>query len=78
MFRSGTGGTQEVEETTVFSHIGREVKSKSQFFYQVLIDSRDCPFIRAQSEAVTFLGNQENSRSMFFYFILFLTSSSGS
>lgn len=52
-----------MDEPTVFSHIGREVKSKSQNYYQVLIDSRDCPYIRAQTEAVTFLGNQENSRS---------------
>lgn len=30
-----------------------------------MIDSRDCPFVRAQTEGVTFLGNQENSRSLY-------------
>lgn len=44
---------------------GREVKGRSHTFYQVLIDSRDCPHIRAQTEAVTFLGNQEGSRSLY-------------
>ncbi|CAL8136035.1 unnamed protein product [Orchesella dallaii] len=57
-------GEQE-HEPTAFSHIGREVKSKTHHYYQVLIDSRDCPYIRAQTEAVTFLGNQENSRSLY-------------
>ncbi|ETN59681.1 polymerase delta-interacting protein 2 [Anopheles darlingi] len=28
-------------------------------------DQRDCPYIRAQTEAVTFLGNQESSRSLY-------------
>lgn len=55
--------TDQDHEPTAFSHIGREVKSKTHHYYQVLIDSRDCPYIRAQTEAVTFLGNQENSRS---------------
>ncbi|XP_072164463.1 polymerase delta-interacting protein 2-like [Diadema setosum] len=43
----------------------KEVKGKTHVYYQVLIDSRDCPFIRAQTEAVTFLGNQENNRSLY-------------
>lgn len=47
------------------SYAGQEVKSKHHTYYQVLIDSRDSPYIRAQSEAVTFLGNQENSRSLY-------------
>jgi len=34
-------------------------------YYQVLIDSRDCPYVRAQTESVSFLGNQENSRSLY-------------
>lgn len=60
---------------------------KTSPFYQVLIDSRDCPYIvslfsrnfgvffclnknfivkqRAQTEAVTFLGNQQSSRSLY-------------
>ncbi|KAK6620610.1 polymerase delta-interacting protein 2 [Polyplax serrata] len=46
-------------------NVGKEVKGRTHTFYQVLIDSRDCPYIRAQAEAVTFLGNQENSRSLY-------------
>uniref|UniRef100_A0A2M4BPE9 Putative mg2+ and co2+ transporter cord n=1 Tax=Anopheles marajoara TaxID=58244 RepID=A0A2M4BPE9_9DIPT len=44
---------------------GKEVQKKTHTFYQVLIDQRDCPYIRAQTEAVTFLGNQESSRSLY-------------
>jgi polymerase delta-interacting protein 2 len=44
----------------------KEVQKRTQTYYQCLIDSRDIPFIRAQTEAVTFLGNnQENSRSLY-------------
>lgn len=44
----------------------KEVQKRTQTYYQVLIDQRDVPFIRAQTEAVTFLGNnQENSRSLY-------------
>ncbi|XP_070571607.1 polymerase delta-interacting protein 2-like [Ptychodera flava] len=47
-------------------HAGnKEVRGRTHTYYQVLIDSRDCPFIRAQTEAVTFLGNQDNSRSLY-------------
>lgn len=45
--------------------VGKEVRGRTHTFYQVLIDQRDCPFIRAQTEAVTFLGNQESSRSLY-------------
>ncbi|GAB6030045.1 Polymerase delta-interacting protein 2 [Chamberlinius hualienensis] len=54
-----------IEESASVNQVGREVKGKTQSYYQVLIDSRDCPFIRAQTEAVTFLGNHENSRSLY-------------
>lgn len=47
------------------SNVGKEVKGRTHTFYQVLIDSRDCPYIRAQTEAVTFLGNQDSSRSLY-------------
>ncbi|KAL4711937.1 hypothetical protein ACJJTC_006106 [Scirpophaga incertulas] len=47
------------------SNVGKEVKGKTHTFYQVLIDTRDAPYIRAQTEAVTFLGNQESSRSLY-------------
>ncbi|KAK4878693.1 hypothetical protein RN001_011199 [Aquatica leii] len=47
------------------SMVSKEVKGRTHTFYQVLIDQRDCPYIRAQTEAVTFLGNQESSRSLY-------------
>ncbi|XP_017114698.1 polymerase delta-interacting protein 2 [Drosophila elegans] len=53
----GTTATTQVDP--------KEVKSKVQTFYQVLIDTRDCPHIRAQTEAVTFLGNQDSNRSLY-------------
>jgi hypothetical protein len=28
-----------------FNHVGKEVKGRTHTFYQVLIDSRDCPYI---------------------------------
>lgn len=56
----GIGG-----EDDAFHSVGKEVKGRTHTFYQVLIDSRDCPYIRAQTEAVTFLGNQESSRSLY-------------
>ncbi|TMW52367.1 hypothetical protein DOY81_002534 [Sarcophaga bullata] len=56
--QSTAGGTQEPTNN-------KEVKGKVNTFYQVLIDSRDCPYIRAQTEAVTFLGNQDSNRSLY-------------
>lgn len=53
------------DDAASLNQVGREVKGRTQTYYQVLIDSRDCPYIRAQTEAVTFLGNQENSRSLY-------------
>ncbi|XP_011497602.1 PREDICTED: polymerase delta-interacting protein 2 [Ceratosolen solmsi marchali] len=52
-------------ETGNFNGVGKEVKGRTHTFYQVLIDQRDCPYIRAQTEAVTFLGNHESSRSLY-------------
>ncbi|XP_032802887.1 polymerase delta-interacting protein 2-like isoform X1 [Petromyzon marinus] len=43
----------------------KEVSGKTQTYYQVLIDSRDCPHIRAQTEAVTFLGSHDDSRVLY-------------
>jgi len=48
--------------------VGKEVKGKTHTYYQVLIDGRDSPYIthRAQTEAVTFLGNHsENTRNLY-------------
>lgn len=47
------------------SNVTKEVQRRTHTFYQVLIDQRDCPYIRAQTEAVTFLGNQDSSRSLY-------------
>jgi len=47
---------------------GKEVKGKMHTYYQVLIDSRDCPYIthKTQTESVTFLGNHsENARNLY-------------
>ena len=44
------------------------MKGCTHTYYQVLIDGRDSPYIthRAQTESVTFLGNQsENSRNLY-------------
>ncbi|XP_058119449.1 polymerase delta-interacting protein 2 [Anopheles ziemanni] len=57
---SGTSGSTDGNSNT-----SKEVQKKTHTFYQVLIDQRDCPYIRAQTEAVTFLGNQESSRSLY-------------
>ena len=48
-----------------FTQVHREVKGRAHTYYQVLIDVRDCQHVRTQTEAVTFLGNQENSRALF-------------
>ncbi|CAF3880014.1 unnamed protein product, partial [Rotaria magnacalcarata] len=42
-----------------------EIRAKSVTYYQVLTDTRDMPHIRAQTEAVTFLGNQERDRNLY-------------
>jgi len=47
------------------SPAAKDVKSNMHTYYQALIDSRDCPFVRAQTESVTFLGSHENSRSLY-------------
>ncbi|CAF1109051.1 unnamed protein product [Rotaria sordida] len=46
------------------SHI-HEIRAQSATYYQVLIDTRDIPFIRTQTEAVTFFGNQGRDRNLY-------------
>ncbi|CAB0004546.1 unnamed protein product [Nesidiocoris tenuis] len=58
-------------------HSQDKIYSPGQFFlhkvfgyrgavlFQVLIDSRDAPYVHAQTESVTFLGSQEGSRSIY-------------
>jgi polymerase delta-interacting protein 2 len=43
----------------------RTIKPRKLTYYQVLIDERDIPFIRAHPEAVTFLHGPENNRSVY-------------
>lgn len=57
--------TPKIENKESTSASSKEIKATVHTFYQVLIDSRDCPFIRAQTEAVTFLGNQDSNRSLY-------------
>jgi polymerase delta-interacting protein 2 len=52
-------------ETIVSDHPSKEVSKRNHTYYQVLIDQRDCPYIRAQTESVTFLGSQDSSRSLY-------------
>ena len=40
-------------------------KAKKLTYYQVLIDSRDMPFIRVQPESVTFLSGPQSNRSVY-------------
>lgn len=69
--RDSANQTKGEEESTAISGDhpnvnNKEVQKRTHTYYQVLIDQRDCPFIRAQTEAVTFLGNnQESSRSLY-------------
>ncbi|EDW81055.1 uncharacterized protein Dwil_GK11224 [Drosophila willistoni] len=59
-------GVSSPSSSTSSSQVdAKDIKGKVQTFYQVLIDTRDCPHIRAQTEAVTFLGNQDSNRSLY-------------
>ncbi|CAF0963776.1 unnamed protein product [Adineta steineri] len=42
-----------------------EIRSRSVTYYQVLIDARDIPYIRAQTEDVTFLGDQKRDQNLY-------------
>ncbi|XP_062562157.1 polymerase delta-interacting protein 2 [Armigeres subalbatus] len=63
--QSETTSTSTNGDSPAPPNTSKEVQKKTHTFYQVLIDQRDCPYIRAQTEAVTFLGNQESSRSLY-------------
>ncbi|XP_043510013.1 polymerase delta-interacting protein 2 [Frieseomelitta varia] len=56
---------RESDTNDHYNSVGKEVKGRTHTFYQVLIDQRDYPFIRAQTEAVTFLSNHESSHSLY-------------
>lgn len=43
----------------------KEIKAKSQTYYQVLVDGRDIPHIRVGAETVTFLSNQGNTGTLY-------------
>lgn len=44
LVNSATVDAERLEENNG-SNVGKEVRGRTQTFYQVLIDSRDCPFI---------------------------------
>ncbi|KAG8322356.1 polymerase delta-interacting protein 2-like [Homalodisca vitripennis] len=43
----------------------KEAKGEEQTFYTALVDNRDVPFIRSQSEAVTFIAQYGSSNSLY-------------
>ncbi|XP_030065004.1 polymerase delta-interacting protein 2 [Microcaecilia unicolor] len=43
----------------------KELKGRTHPYYQVLVDARDCPHIRAQTEAVTFLASHDDSQALY-------------
>lgn len=56
----------ETEAINENPNVNKDIQKRTHTYYQVLIDQRDCPFIRAQTEAVTFLGsNQDSSRNLY-------------
>ncbi|XP_041918861.1 polymerase delta-interacting protein 2 isoform X2 [Alosa sapidissima] len=65
--RDVTPPTSESKQDPPGSHGSKEVKGKTHTYYQVLIDTRDCPHIsqRSQTEAVTFLANHDDSRALY-------------
>nr|XP_033800229.1 polymerase delta-interacting protein 2-like isoform X2 [Geotrypetes seraphini] len=46
-------------------HGSKELKGRTHPYYQVLVDARDCPHIRAQTEAVTFLASHADSQALY-------------
>uniref|UniRef100_A0A6A7FU64 Polymerase delta-interacting protein 2-like isoform X1 n=2 Tax=Hirondellea gigas TaxID=1518452 RepID=A0A6A7FU64_9CRUS len=61
--------TQAIHSSYISEITKDNIKGSAQTYYQVLIDSRDCQFLKytkkAQTEAVTFLGNQDNGRTLY-------------
>lgn len=37
--------SRPIEESMNYNQVGKEVKGRAHTYYQVLIDSRDCPYI---------------------------------
>ncbi|XP_067113095.1 polymerase delta-interacting protein 2-like isoform X2 [Osmerus mordax] len=65
--RDVTPPTADSKTEAPGAHGSKEVKGKTHTYYQVLIDTRDCPHIsqRSQTEAVTFLANHDDSRALY-------------
>uniref|UniRef100_A0A8C9VCC6 Polymerase delta-interacting protein 2 n=1 Tax=Scleropages formosus TaxID=113540 RepID=A0A8C9VCC6_SCLFO len=65
--RDVTPPTSESKSEPPGTRGSKEVKGKTHTYYQVLIDTRDCPHIsqRSQTEAVTFLANHDDSRALY-------------
>lgn len=45
--------------------VSKDMKGRTHTYYQVLIDSRDSPFVRVGTESVTFLSNQQNNGTLY-------------
>ncbi|TSL28158.1 polymerase delta-interacting protein 2 [Bagarius yarrelli] len=65
--RDVTPPASDSKPETSGAHGSKEVQGKTHTYYQVLIDTRDCPHIsqRSQTEAVTFLANHDDSRALY-------------
>ncbi|XP_039613042.1 polymerase delta-interacting protein 2 isoform X3 [Polypterus senegalus] len=65
--RDVTPPPSESKPDSTGAHGSKEVTGKTHTYYQVLIDTRDCPHIsqRSQTEAVTFLANHDDSRALY-------------
>ncbi|XP_029462853.1 polymerase delta-interacting protein 2-like [Rhinatrema bivittatum] len=60
--KSEIPGNKELKSETPGS---KELKGRTHPYYQVLVDARDCPHIRAQTEAVTFLASHEDTQALY-------------
>ena len=64
---SSVDGANPSDNQTQESKFTNPQATRFHPYYQVLIDTRDCPYVssRTQTEAVTFLGHPDNSKSVY-------------
>lgn len=48
-----------IEESMNYNQVGQEVKGRAHTYYQVLIDSRDCPYIVSFDTLFTYIGEAD-------------------
>lgn len=65
-YNQTTGNKQDIDGSIPASRMNAN-STRFHPYYQVLIDTRDCPYVsnRTQTEAVTFLGHPDNSKSVY-------------